>query len=71
MAHFYDAQETRSPAEREAALLAALPGQVAHAKSASALTRPTPSSKQVMEEKGVPWRHTKGSFTPSGKGLSK
>jgi len=30
---FYDALETRSPAEREAALLAALPKQVAHAKA--------------------------------------
>ena len=29
---FYDALETRSPAEREAALMAALPAQVAHAK---------------------------------------
>jgi len=36
MADFYDAQETRSPAEREAALLAALPAQVAHAQNASA-----------------------------------
>ncbi|APW44209.1 phenylacetate--CoA ligase family protein [Rhodoferax saidenbachensis] len=36
MAHFYDALETRSPAEREAALLAALPAQVVHAKAASA-----------------------------------
>jgi phenylacetate-CoA ligase len=30
-----DALETRAPAEREAALLAALPGQIAHARSAS------------------------------------
>ena len=33
---FYDALETRSPEEREAALLAALPGQVAHAQRQSA-----------------------------------
>ncbi len=32
-AAFYDALETRDPAEREAALLAALPGVVAHAQS--------------------------------------
>ena len=31
--HFYDALETRAPAAREAALLAALPAQVANAKS--------------------------------------
>ena len=31
----YDALETRPPAQREAALMAALPGQVAHAKRAS------------------------------------
>jgi phenylacetate-CoA ligase len=31
----YDALELRSPAEREAALMAALPGQVAHAQKAS------------------------------------
>lgn len=30
---FYDALETRDPAAREAALMAALPGQVAHAKA--------------------------------------
>src|SRR5437762_7731552 len=30
---FYDALETRSPAQREAALMAALPAQVAHAKA--------------------------------------
>ena len=36
MASVYDALETRSPAEREAALLAALPAQVAHAQRASA-----------------------------------
>ncbi len=35
MAHFYDALETRSPTEREAALLAALPGQVALAQRAA------------------------------------
>ena len=33
MSDFYDALETRSPAEREAALLAALPQQVAHAQA--------------------------------------
>ncbi len=32
---FYDALETRAPAEREAALMAALPGQIAHAKAKS------------------------------------
>ncbi len=32
---FYDTLETRSPAEREAALMASLPKQVAHARSAS------------------------------------
>ena len=36
MTDFYDVLETRNPAERETALLAALPAQVAHAKSASA-----------------------------------
>ena len=36
MSSFFDALETREPAEREAALMAALPGQVAHAKQASA-----------------------------------
>jgi phenylacetate-CoA ligase len=35
MNHFFDALETRSPAEREAALLSALPLQLAHAKLAS------------------------------------
>jgi phenylacetate-CoA ligase len=35
VADFFDALETRAPAEREAALLAALPGQIAHAKHAS------------------------------------
>ncbi|MGA0570338.1 phenylacetate--CoA ligase family protein [Variovorax sp. VNK109] len=35
MRRFYDTQEIRSPAEREAALMAALPKQVAHAQSAS------------------------------------
>ena len=35
MTHFYDALETRSPADREAALMAALPVQVAHAQSNS------------------------------------
>ncbi|MGP1629679.1 MAG: phenylacetate--CoA ligase family protein [Giesbergeria sp.] len=33
MTSFYDALETRAPADREAALLAALPGQVAHARN--------------------------------------
>ena len=36
MANYFDALETRDPKAREAALLAALPGQVAHAKQASA-----------------------------------
>jgi len=36
MNNFFDALETRSPAAREAALMAALPAQVAHAKQASA-----------------------------------
>ena len=36
MSSTYDALETRSPAQREAALMAALPGQLAHAKHASA-----------------------------------
>ena len=36
MSSTYDALETRSPAQREAALMAALPGQLAHAKRASA-----------------------------------
>ena len=36
MSMHYDALETRTPAEREAALLAALPAQVAHAQKASA-----------------------------------
>lgn len=36
MSTFYDALETRSPVAREAALLAALPAQVAHARKASA-----------------------------------
>lgn len=35
MTTFYDALETRDPAEREAALMAALPEHVAHAKQAS------------------------------------
>jgi len=35
MSAHYDALETRSPAEREAALLAALPQQVAHAQKNS------------------------------------
>ena len=36
MTTFFDALETREPAQREAALMAALPAQVAHAKQASA-----------------------------------
>jgi len=36
MSTFYDSLETRSPPEREAALLAALPGQIAHAQQRSA-----------------------------------
>jgi len=36
MSTFYDALETRSPQEREAAMMAALPGQVAHAQQRSA-----------------------------------
>lgn len=35
MSPFYDALETRSPQEREAALMAALPQQIAHAQQAS------------------------------------
>ena len=35
MTDFYDALEQRAPAEREAALMAALPGHVAHAQRAS------------------------------------
>ncbi|NCT82881.1 MAG: phenylacetate--CoA ligase [Comamonadaceae bacterium] len=35
MSDFFDALETREPAAREAALLAALPAQIAHAQSAS------------------------------------
>ncbi|MBI5276387.1 MAG: AMP-binding protein [Burkholderiales bacterium] len=35
MTEFFDALETRTPAEREAQLLAALPGQVAHAQQQS------------------------------------
>ena len=35
MTQFYDALEARDPAQREAQLLAALPGQVAHAQRAS------------------------------------
>ncbi|MBP7914512.1 MAG: AMP-binding protein [Vitreoscilla sp.] len=33
MSHFFDALETRPPAQREAALMAALPGAVAHART--------------------------------------
>jgi len=35
MTDHYDALETRDPAEREAALMQALPAQVAHAKAAT------------------------------------
>ena len=35
MSKYYDALETRNPAEREAALMAALPAQVAHAQKSS------------------------------------
>ena len=35
---FYDALETRAPEEREAALMAALPRQIAHAQQASGAT---------------------------------
>lgn len=36
MSEFFDALETRDPGQREAALMAALPAQVAHARQASA-----------------------------------
>jgi phenylacetate-CoA ligase len=36
MTEFFDALETRTPAEREAAQMAALPGQIAHAQAKSA-----------------------------------
>ena len=36
MTDFYDAQEQRDPAQREAALMAALPGHIAHAQQATA-----------------------------------
>lgn len=36
MPEYFDALETRDPAERERALLAALPGQIAHAKTQAA-----------------------------------
>ena len=36
MAEFFDNLETRSPAEREAALMAALPAQIAHAQQSTA-----------------------------------
>ena len=36
MTEFFDALETRTPAEREAALMAALPRQIAHAQAGSA-----------------------------------
>ena len=39
MTHFYDALETRSPADREAAHMAALPAQVAHAQAHSPAMR--------------------------------
>src|SRR3989338_7655957 len=38
MSTFYDALETRSPAEREAALMAALPQQIAHRQKAGRAT---------------------------------
>jgi phenylacetate-CoA ligase len=44
MADFFDALETREPAAREAALLAALPLQVAHAKLAS------PAFAEILKE---------------------
>ena len=39
MTHFYDALETRSPADREAAHMAVLPAQVAHAQAHSPAMR--------------------------------
>ena len=36
MNHYFDALETRDPAQREEALMTALPGQVAHARQSSA-----------------------------------
>ena len=36
MIDYFDALETRTPAEREAALMAALPRQIAHAQAHSA-----------------------------------
>ncbi|MDO5626336.1 MAG: AMP-binding protein, partial [Pseudomonadota bacterium] len=36
MTEFFDALETRDPTQREAALMAALPGQIAHAQARSA-----------------------------------
>ena len=36
MTDYFDALETRTPAEREAALMAALPRQIAHAQAHSA-----------------------------------
>jgi phenylacetate-CoA ligase len=36
MSEFFDALETRDPAQREAAFMAALPGQIAHARSHAA-----------------------------------
>jgi phenylacetate-CoA ligase len=35
MSEFFDALETREPAQREAALMAALPGLIAHAQKRS------------------------------------
>ena len=40
MSEFFDALETRDPAEREAALMAALPRQIAHAQVHSAARMP-------------------------------
>ena len=42
MTKFYDALETRNTQEREAALLAALPGQVAHAQRHAPALWPDP-----------------------------
>jgi phenylacetate-CoA ligase len=39
MSEFYDALEARDPVQREAQLMAALPGQIAHAQQASAALR--------------------------------
>jgi len=65
MTPFFDALETREPALREAALMAALPGQVAHAKQASAalahiLTAVDPAavtSRQALAQLPVTRKH--------------